>query len=84
MNATEVHQRRAEYMEAMINEANTTCNVIENDDELKHDTLKQLAQLAGDNAQQKYEAFVMACNDMKAEPPGPSGGTLVELGGEPV
>jgi hypothetical protein len=83
MDALTVHQRRSEYMDAMIGEANATCNVIENGDEGRHDVLAQLAQLAGEYAQQRYEAFVTACNQLKANPPQETG-VLTELGGEPV
>jgi hypothetical protein len=84
MNAIEVHQRRAEYMDASINEINAVANAVEAQDGENYETLQQIAQLAGENANQKFEAFVQACNDMRAAPPGPTGGTLVELGGEPV
>jgi len=91
MNALTVHQLRSEYMDACIGECNAICNAIEAGvtidvatDDARLEDLRQQAQLVGDYANQRFEAFVQACNDMRAEPPGPTGGTLVELGGEPV
>jgi hypothetical protein len=84
MNALEVHQRRAEYMDAAIQEINAVANAIEATDSDRYEQCQQIAQLAGENANQKFESFVEACNALRDEPAGPSGGTVVDIGGKPV
>lgn len=52
----EVYEARVAYLDAAIAEITAVCNVVEAPAE-KQDELRKIAQLAGDNAQQKFEAF---------------------------
>lgn len=60
-----VHQARSEYLDAAIAETQAVCNSIEASDE-RVEELLQIAQLAGDYAQQKFEAFVTIVAESKA------------------
>ena len=60
-----VHQARSEYVDAAIGETQAVCNAIEASEE-RVEELSQLAQLAGDHAQQKFETFVALVAELKA------------------
>mgnify|MGYP006282530333 CR=1 FL=1 len=58
----EIYNARVAYLDAAIAEINAVCNVVEATDETKKNELRQLAQLTGDNAQQKFDAFSQLCD----------------------
>jgi len=61
-----VHQARSEYLSATIEETQAVCNALEAIDADKYKLCQQIAQIAGDNAQQKFEVYVELVNELKA------------------
>lgn len=61
-----IHQARIEYVDAAIGEIQQVCNVVEaNPDNVEK--VKQIAQIAGEHAQQKFEAFVQLVEEARNE-----------------
>ena len=70
----ELRAARVEYVDAAMAEMNAICNVIENDEVLKSDMIKQRAQQLGEVAQEAYWRFIQ-----KAKEVNPSNKVLSEL-----
>ena len=62
-----VFNARVEYMSAAIAEITMVCNAAESTDEVTRESRTKLAQLAGDNAQQKFELFLIEVEARQAE-----------------
>ena len=71
-NPKEIHDLRITYLDAAIAEIQAVCNVVEAQ-EGQHPERAKIAELAGNNAQQKFEDYVRAVEarnkDAKATEP---------------
>ena len=56
-DATEIYNARVVYLDAAIAEINAVCNTVEASPDRLEET-KQIAQLAGENAQSKFDAYL--------------------------
>jgi len=62
-----VFDARIEYISAAVGEVTMVANAAEALNEEDREARSKLAQLAGDNAQQKFELFIEACTARQAE-----------------
>ena len=62
-----VFDARVEYMSAAIAEITMVCNAAESTDEATRESRTKLAQLAGENAQAKFETFLLEVEARQAE-----------------